>query len=302
MRIVLGRDDYAASAVKAASAVGAEPERVDVRPVHKASRGFVNNASTDICELAVVTLLQAAAYDRPVLLLPVTVLGRHQHQTLVTLGEQGVDGVRGRSVGVRSWSQTTGVWLRGFLTEQYGIDLSEVDWRTYEDGHVDSCTDPAWVGRAPEGAKLPTDFLDGKLDYGIMGNELPSDDRIRTAIPNAPQVAAEWARRKGFAPINHVVAAGEFAAHANPKAVLAVYDALADAAASSASAAASAADRQTAGPVSLSPVGFAALRGPVTAASRYAYEQEVLPRRVEFDELVDRTCSALGVNPARLGG
>lgn len=293
MKIVLGRDDLAAVAVEGAAAAGATPERLDIRPVHKASRGFVNDASADVCELAVVTLLQAAAYDKPVALLPITMLGRYQHQTLVTLGEIGVDGVRGRSVGVRSWSQTTGVWLRGFLSEQYGLDLSEVDWHTYEGGHVDGATDPAWVTRAPEGARLQADFLEGRLDYGIMGNELPSDDRIRTAIPHALAVAAEWAARKGFAPINHVVGFSAAAADEDPKAVLAVYDALAEAAATSAPAA---------GPVNLSPVGFDGLRGPVTDAARYAYEQGVLPRRVEFDELVDRTCAALGVTASRLGG
>ena len=143
MKIVLGRDDLAAAAVEGAAAAGATPERVDVRPVHKASRGFVNDAAADVCELAVVTLLQAAAHDKPVALLPITMLGRYQHQTLVTMGGLSVDDVRGKSIGVRSWSQTTGVWLRGFLSEQYGIDLTEINWQTYEGGHVDGAL--AWV-------------------------------------------------------------------------------------------------------------------------------------------------------------
>jgi 4,5-dihydroxyphthalate decarboxylase len=50
------------------------------------------------------------------------------------------------------------------------------------------------------------------------------------------------------------------------------------------------------------PVGFEALRGPVSLAAAYALEQEVLPRPVDFDELVERSCVALGVTPARLGG
>jgi hypothetical protein len=279
MKIVLGRDDLAAAALEAAGA----SERLDIRPVHKASRGFVNDGTADICELAIVTLLQAVAYGKPVALLPITALGRHQHQTLVTLGEPGVAGVRGKTVGVRSWSQTTGVWLRGFLTDDYGLDLSEVHWITYEDGHLPEYTDPVWTKRAPEGAKLPADFLDGKLDYGIMGNELPSDDRIRTTVPDALRVAAEWAESKGFAPINHVVAINPAA---DAKAVLAVYDALAA--------------QVRNGPAELNPVGFAALRGPVTEVARYALEQQVLPRAVSFDELVDRTCAALGVSASRL--
>jgi hypothetical protein len=284
MKMVLGRDDLAAAAAEAARQAGVPLERLDVRPVHKASRGFVNDGTVDVCELAVVTLLQAAAYGKPVVLLPVTTLGRHQHQTLVTLAGLPVGDIEGRTVGVRSWSQTTGVWVRGFLTEQYGVDLRAVGWVTYEDGHVDGCTDPAWVTRAPEGSRLPADFLAGRLDYGIMGNELPADDRIRTAIGGAPGVAAEWAARKGFAPVNHVVGVTAAAAREHAKALCAMYDAM------------RAANHQD-----LHPVGFEALRGPVSQAAAYALEQQVLPRPVDYDDLVARSCEALGVPASRFG-
>ncbi|MEU6139572.1 hypothetical protein ABZ848_04340 [Streptomyces sp. NPDC047081] len=286
MKLVLGRDELAAAAKTAVRETGTPVERLDVRPVHKASRGFVNDADVDVCELAVVTLLQAVAHDRPLVLLPVTTLARPQHQTLVTLGDLTASDVEGRTVGVRSWSQTTGVWVRGFLVEQYGVDLRKVDWRTYEDAHVDGADDPDWVTRAPQGARLQADFLDGRIDFGIMGNELPDDDRIRTAIADAREVAAEWSARRGFTPVNHVVGVTEAAAREHRDAVLAAYDAL---------SAVTGADGSH-------PVGFAALRGPVAQAAAYALDQEVLPRPVDFDDLVERSCTALGVAPARLGG
>ncbi|MFK4101552.1 hypothetical protein ACI2L1_16020 [Streptomyces sp. NPDC019531] len=286
MKVVLGRDDLAAAAETAVRQTGTPFERLDVRPVHKASRGFVNDAAVDLCELAIVTLLQAIAAEKPLLLLPVTTLGRPQHQTLVTLGELTVGDVEGRSVGVRSWSQTTGVWVRGFLAEDYGVDLAKVEWWTYEDAHVDGYRDPTWVNRAPEGSRLPADFLDGRVDFGIMGNELPDDDRIRTAIANAREAAGEWSARRGFTPVNHVVGVTEAAAREHSAAILAAYDAM----------------RAAAGPADLDPVGFTALRGPVAQAAAYALDQEVLPRPVDFDELVERTCAALGVPPSRLGG
>lgn len=288
MKLVVGRDDLAAAALEAARESGTAAERLDVRPVHKASHGFVNDAAVDVCEVAVVTLLQAAAYDRPVVLLPVTTLARAQHQTLVTMGGLPVEGVEGRSVGVRSWSQTTGVWLRGFLTEQFGVDLRKVDWTVYEAGHVDAYQDPSWVRRAPEGARLQTDFLDGRLDYGIMGNELPADDRIRTAVPDAQDVAARWSAGKGFTPVNHVIGVTAAAARKHSAAVLAMYDAMRDVAGRD--------------PAVRNPVGFEDLRAPVSLAAAYALEQEVLPRPVDYDELVARSCAALGVPPSRLGG
>ncbi|MCC5578468.1 hypothetical protein IMZ11_22845 [Microtetraspora sp. AC03309] len=285
MKLVLGRDDLAAAAGSAIREIGTKAERLDVRPVHKAARGMVGESSVDICELPIVTLLQAVAHDKPVILLPVTTLGRHQHQTLVTCGELTVADVEGRRVGIRSWSQTTGVWMRGFLTEQYGVDLRKVDWVVYEGGHVDAQHDPSWVRRAPAGARLQADFLEGRLDFGIMGNELPVDDRIRTAVPDATQVAEAWTQDKGFAPINHVVAVSEKAARKHSAAVCAAFDAMREVLA--------------AAPPYLNPVGFEALRGPTTQVAAYALEQEALPRPVVFDELVARSCEALGISPSR---
>lgn len=292
MKLVLGRDDLASAAGRAAREAGTPLERLAVKPVHKASRGFVDDGDADVCEIAIVTLLQAAAYGKDVVLLPVTTLGRYQHQTLVTMSGRPVGEVAGHSVGVRSWSQTTGVWVRGFLTEQYGMDLRAIDWVTYEDGHVAEYTDPAWVRRAPAGAKLQADFLDGRLDFGIMGNELPEDDRIQTAIADPYATAEKWAVRAGFAPVNHVMAVRTAAARAHAPAICAMYDAM------RATLAAAPGD----GPVDLSPVGFAALRGPVAKAAEYARDQEILPRAVTYDELVERACAALGVPAARLGG
>ncbi|MFS8201205.1 hypothetical protein ACLVWQ_21250 [Streptomyces sp. CWNU-52B] len=292
MKLVLGRDDLAAAAESAVRESGTEPERVDIKPVHKASRGFVNESVVDLCEVAIVTVLQALAHGKPVLLLPVTTLGRHQHQTLVTLGKLSAEEVEGRSVGVRSWSQTTGVWMRGFLTEQYGVDLRKADWTTYEGSHVDGAEDPFWVHRAQEGARLQTDFLEGRLDFGIMGNELPADDRIRTAVDSAHEVAEQWSRDQGFIPVNHVVGVSEAAAAEHSAAVLAAYDAMRSVLTAA----------EEGGPVALHPVGFEALRGAFAKAAVYALEQGVIPRAVDYDELVERSCAALGVPPSRLGG
>ncbi|MFE4216237.1 hypothetical protein [Streptomyces sp. NPDC056844] len=292
MKLILGRDDLAEAALSAAREVGSEPERIGIKPVHKASRGFVNNSDVDLCEVAIVTVLQAVAHGKPVLLLPLTALGRQQHQTLVTLGKLSVADVEGHSVGVRAWSQTTGVWMRGFLTEQYGVDLRKAQWATYEGHHVEDAEDPSWVKRAPQGAKLPVDFLEGRVDFGIMGNELPSDDRIRTAIPDAHTVAEQWSKAQGFIPVNHVVGISEAAAAEHSVAVLAAYDAMKSVLTA----------KEEAGPVRLHPVGFEALRGAFTKAAAYALEQDVIPRAVDYDELVERSCAALGVSPARLGG
>ena len=264
-----------------------------LRPVHNGFKAFIEGESFDVSEIAIVTLLQAVAQGKKVLFLPLTALGRYQHHTLISTKDLRVEDLPGRSVGVRAWSQTTGVWVRGFLQEQYGIDLQSVRWRTYSAGHVPEQPDPTWATRADQGHKLADDLLSGEVDFAMMGNDRPDAPGVHSVIDSAQQVAEDWAKQVGYIPVNHVFAVSESTARAVPQAVLRLYDALAGRL--------EARNDQTAG-LPLFPYGFEGLRPAVTAAARFAWEQELLPRRVDYDDLVERTCSALGAPAARLGG
>jgi 4,5-dihydroxyphthalate decarboxylase len=264
-----------------------------LRPVHNGFKSFVGGQSFGVSEIAIVTLLQAVAHGRPVLFLPLTALGRHQHQTLISIQDLAVTDLPGRTVGVRAWSQTTGMWVRGVLAHQYGIDLQSVRWRTYEDGHVPEQQDPSWVERAPDGANLATDLLEGRVDYAVMGNDRPKDDRVISVIEDPARASKDWAQRVGYVPVNHVFAIRESAAREVGDAICGMYDAVAERLE---------ARKDAATGIALEPYGFAALRPAVTAAAQYAWEQELLPRPVDYDELVAQTCASLGVPASRLGG
>ncbi len=281
----------AQSALEAQPAITSVTASV-IRPVHNGFKAFARGDGFDVSEVAIVTILQAIAHDRPVLFLPLTALGRYQHQTLISTEQRQVADLPGRTVGVRSWSQTTGMWVRGILMHQYDVDLHSVQWRTYEGGHLDEQADPTWVEHAEEGASLAKDLLSGRVDYAIMGNDRPDAPNVRDVIPEAKKVAAAWAEQVGFIPVNHVFGVREAVARELGDAICGVYDAIAG------SLRARQAD--TSGPVT-EPFGFAALRPAVSAAAQYAWEQELLPRRVTYDELVERTTSALGVTATRLG-
>lgn len=264
-----------------------------LRPVHKGFRAFVERESFDVSEIAIVTLLQAIAHQRPALFLPLTALGRHQHQTLISTRDLGVADLPGRTVGVRAWSQTTGVWVRGVLADQYGIDLRSVGWRTYSGGHTPEQPDPDWVTRAAPGEMLADDLLAGRVDYAIMGNDRPDDPAVHSVIPDARPAGVQWSARVGYVPVNHVFAVSLDTARQAGDAIVGLYDEVAERLA--------ARNARADGPP-LFPVGFEALRPAVTAAARYAWGQGLLPRPVDYDDLVKGTSSALGVDPTRLGG
>ena len=111
----------------------------EVNPVYKAFFMMVRELRFDVSEMALVTYLQAKAYGVPIVLIPATMMGRFQHGTMLYNSERGLltpDKLEGRRVGVRSFAQTTGCWVRGILWKDYGVDLSNVKWVTFEDAHM----------------------------------------------------------------------------------------------------------------------------------------------------------------------
>src|SRR5580700_2545859 len=126
----------------------------DVKTVNKAFKPLVREQKFDLGELAIVTFLQAKAYGTPYVLMPAVVVARGQHHTIYYNPERGQlnpGDLHGRKVGVRAYAQTTGTWVRGFLQEDYGIDIRRVQWITFEDAHASEFSDPPWVQRAPQG-------------------------------------------------------------------------------------------------------------------------------------------------------
>jgi 4,5-dihydroxyphthalate decarboxylase len=106
---------------------------------------------------------------------------------------------------VRAYSQTTGIWVRGILQSEYGIMPEALKWITQEDAHVAEYPDPAFVVREAAGKDLRAMLLAGEIDAEIGLANLDTPE-VRTVIPDAATVAAEWHRRTGVRPINHVVA------------------------------------------------------------------------------------------------
>ena len=87
-------------------------------------RRWCASEAYDISELAIVTALQAIAFERPVMLLPVVVASRFQRGCLISHRPHGVST---RTTGAAStsacapYTQTTGMWVRAHLDEDYGL-------------------------------------------------------------------------------------------------------------------------------------------------------------------------------------
>jgi 4,5-dihydroxyphthalate decarboxylase len=251
---------------------------VDVPTIHQAFAPMVREQRFDVSEIAIATFLQAKAYRKPLVLLPVVLAARFQQSALLCRTDGDIRGpgdLFGRRVGVRAYSQTTGVWLRGILADEHGVLPEAVRWVTFEDAHVAEYRDPPFAERAPPGSDLVAMLRHGELDAVIVGNEVPNDPSLRTVFPDLEASAEAFRRKHGFVPVNHLVAVRSELARSRPDLILELVRLFRQANI----AAPHAADRER------YRIGRSALQPAISLVLRYTAEQGLLPRRLDIDEV-----------------
>ena len=180
---------------------------VEMPQITRAFRRMTRSLEFDLCEIALTTLAQAHAYNKPIIGLPVVLMRGFHHGALICRRDSPITGpadLIGKRIGVRAWSQTTGVWVRGILQSDYDIDPAAITWITAEDAHVAEYIDPPHCQRLADGQNLTAMLRAGEIDAGIALTGLDANE-IRTVIPDADAAAAAWYRRTGAYPVNHVL-------------------------------------------------------------------------------------------------
>jgi len=258
----------------------------DVKVPNTAFKPLVREAKYDCSEVAINTFLQAKYYDKPYVLLPATIVGRGQIQNLVYNTERGnlkPTDLHGKRVGVRAYTQTTGMWVRGMLAALYGMDVSKVNWVTFEDGHIAEYKDPAFVTRAPAGKQLMQMLLDGELDAAIITDR--TDPRVKPLIPDAEEVNRKWAETHGGVPINHMLVMRDSIVQSRPDVAKEVFRVV--------KASRQAMDSSKDGKLDPLRFGMENVRKALELAIEMSLVQKFIFRRLSVDELFDDTTRAL---------
>ena len=254
-------------------------EFADVATINRAFAPMVREQRYDVCEMAIATFLQAKAWGKPLVLLPVVMAARFQQSALLCRADRGIGGpadLAGRRIGVRAYSQTTGMWLRGILADEYGVRPEQVCWITFEGAHVAEYRDPPWTERAPAGKELLPMLRDGDLDAVIVGNDVPDDLTLRPVFPDPAASAEAFWRRHRLVPVNHLVTVRRDLAERHPELISELLTMFRNAK-DMASAPSDGHD-----PL---PIGRAALEPAIGLALRYTAEQDLLPRQLSPDEV-----------------
>jgi 4,5-dihydroxyphthalate decarboxylase len=223
---------------------GVTPNFIQVIPQIAAFRRMVRQVEFDVCEIAPTTYIVARACGAPFIALPIFVTRRFHHSGLLVRPDAGIKhpkDLEGRKVGVRAYSVSTGVWTRGILIDEYGLDSSKVTWVVDDEEHVTQLKLPPNVVHAPEGRSLADMMAAGELAAGFDANAGIGRSGSPTGgwkqleanypelFPNAEELEAAWYKKTGIYPMHGTIVVKDEILKAHPWIAQSLYNAFSQA-------------------------------------------------------------------------
>jgi 4,5-dihydroxyphthalate decarboxylase len=274
----------------------------EVPNIVSAFRRMVRGLEFDISEMAMTTYLCARAFGKPFTAIPVFPMRAFHHGAIVCSTSAGVRSpkdLEGKRVGVnRGYTVTTGLWARGILQHEYGVDLSRVTWVLSGDEHVAEYRPPPNVVSMPAGATLEGLLVSGDIAAAI-GVQVDSP-HVKPLIPHAGEAGLDALRQRGLYPINHTVVVKNSLLDAHPGLAADIFDAFAEAKAvyvrgleqdpQKGEAVHRNVMQITGDPL---PYGIEPNRVALEALVQYSVEQGIIPRAVAIEDLFPPSTRAL---------
>ena len=172
-------------------------------------------------EIAEFSLAQYVALrasgDRSLIAIPVFPSRMFRHGSIFVRadGPRDPSALADGRIGVPEWVQTAGIWTRGILNEQYGVNLRSIEWvqaGVNQAGRRESAplVLPAGLSCLTMQDTTLTDLLDaGEIDAVITARPPESftdgSGRAIRLIANFPEVERTWWEQTSIFPIMHVV-------------------------------------------------------------------------------------------------
>jgi 4,5-dihydroxyphthalate decarboxylase len=283
---------------------------IQVIPQIAAYRRMVRQVEFDVCEIAPTTYIIARAYGAPFIALPIFVTRRFHHSGLLVRPDAGIKhpkDLEGRKVGVRAYSVTTGVWTRGILIDEYGLNSSKVTWVVDDEEHVTRLKLPPNVVHTLEGRSLADMMATGELSAGFdanagigrsgspTGSWKQLEANYPELFPNAEELEAAWYKKTGIYPMHGTIVVKDEILKAHPWIAQSLYSAFSKAKAlwltrlgsGEADTTGDKKYRQLSKIVGEDPLPFGMKQNLATiqALEDTAFKQNLTPRRMPVEEL-----------------
>ena len=273
--------------------------KIDFTGPKVANQGFkpmIREGKFDISELAIVSFLQAREVGKPLVLCPVPILSRFQHQCISYNlekcgGEITPKQVEGKRAVFLSTACTihqgaSAMWVRSILKHECGVDLGKIKWVSYDPPHPAEVSDPAFVEKyVPDERNVEQMLVDGSFDVAIIGAPIKGEPKVRTLFPDAEAAGLGWFRKFGVVPVNHYLVVSKDLSEQRPDVLPELYRML---------AASKAANPLTTGGVDMLPMGYEANKKTLEAVIMYATEQGLIKKPFKVEELFDKATIKMG--------
>jgi 4,5-dihydroxyphthalate decarboxylase len=310
LKIAIGDYPHSAAIKDGRIAIdGVAPQFVNIVPQIAAFRRMVRALEFDVCEMAPTTYLIARGFGAPFVALPIFLMRRFHHGGLLVRADAGIrhpKDLEGRRVGVRAYSVTTGVWTRGILMDEYGLDSAKVTWVVDDEEHVKELRLPPNVAHAPEGKPLSAMMASGEIVAGFEGNAgigrsgsptggwRQEEAHYPELFADAETLEAEWYERTGIYPTHGVIVVKESVLAERPAIARALFEAFVAAKTEWLAGLKSGTDTRgdrkyralikIVGPDPL-PYGMAANLPAIRALEDMAFKQKLIPERVPLERV-----------------
>jgi 4,5-dihydroxyphthalate decarboxylase len=179
---------------------------------------MTRHAEFDAAEMSLSSyILRRSRGDEAVTAIPVFTSREFRHSCLWVRVDAGIESpldLKGKRMGVPEYQLTAPVWIRGFLSDDFGVRPADLRWY---------CGGLFQPGREE---KLRVS-IDGELD-AIMGPRPPlgfPGPRVRRLFPDFRTVEADYFKRTGVFPIMHTVVIRRDVLERDPWVARSLYDA-----------------------------------------------------------------------------
>jgi 4,5-dihydroxyphthalate decarboxylase len=186
---------------------GVELDQVSISPISNAILRMCRGLEFEVCEMSLVTFFAAKRYGLPFSGIPAFPLHGFEHGYIL-YNEDVVKSPKdfeGNRVGSRAYTQTPGVWMRGILQDELGVDVSKVNWILSGEEHVDQYhKDVPSNVKYEMGSELPKLLASGNIVGGLRVQRGDAAN-VKPFFPDADAAGIAAFERTGVYPIGHCI-------------------------------------------------------------------------------------------------
>jgi 4,5-dihydroxyphthalate decarboxylase len=189
---------------------------------------------------------------------------------------------------------TTGLWARGILQTDYGVDLQRITWAATGDEHVAEYQAPANVNYSYKGKAVADLLISGEIGAAVGDIRVDSPD-VKSLIPDARNAGIAYFQKTGIYPVNHCVVIKNEILDAEPWVAEELFNAFKNAKSSYLAWLDKGLDLSPADEAAIGlgravggdpfPFGVNANRKALEAIVQFAFEQQVIPKIPSLEEL-----------------